>query len=750
MPQDTSTPKTRKIKVPRVVNGIETYVEIEVDDTGGPAWGPRDAHTILNHWIDRVDGPAKVTGSARYTYDVRLPGLLVARVLRSPYAKADVLRIDTSRAERMPGVHAVFILPGKTRVNFEGDALGGVAAETPEAADDALRAIVVQYKPLPFVVTPEQAIAPNAPRVFEGPGSESLHGNVRPGSEEGDSAATEAALKTCPVVVEREFHVTMQHHTCLETHGHVVDYRGGDTATVYSSTQGTFTIPPDAAPELGLKDQNAVTAIVEYMGGGFGSKFGIGIEGKIACQLSKKAKAPVKLMLTRVDEYLMAGNRSGAWQRVRAGANTEGRLVAMWAHQFRLGGVDEGSQTGLPYIYSAEKHYHNIEALHTNQDATVAFRAPGHPEVSFAMESIMDDLAYRIPMDPVEFRKKNTDDPTYHRQLDLGAKAIGWEKRPAKPGAGPGYGPERALKRGMGCGCATWGGGGGPECKVDIFIKTDGAVAVQVGTQDLGTGSRTYTAAIVAEELGLPVAAVETRIGRSTYGAANASGGSTTTASLAPAVKSAAYNARKSLFVKVAPALGAKPEDLAAAGGKVYVATDPSKALTWKQACAALGSSGISAHGEWVAGLGGDGVHGAHFAEVEVDTHTGRVRVVKMVGVQDCGLPLNRAAIESQINGGMIQGLGYALLEETVADPTTGHMLNASMDDYKVPGCFEMPELVPLIDDGDTRNQVIGMAEPAIIPAAAAIANAVHSACGARITSLPITPDKILMALHRA
>jgi xanthine dehydrogenase YagR molybdenum-binding subunit len=282
---------------------------------------------------------------------------------------------------------------------------------------------------------------------------------------------------------------------------------------------------------------------------------------------------------------------------------------------------------------------------------------------------------------------------------------------------------------------------------VDVFIQQDGAVAVQVGTQDLGTGSRTYTGAIVAEEFGLPLSAVETRIGSSAYGQANPSGGSTTTASLAPAVKVAANNALLELFKKAAPMLGAAPEDLIARKGKVFASTAPEKALAWKQACATLGSAGISARGEWKNGLSGGGVHGAQFAEVEVDTETGQVRVLKMVGVQDCGLPLNRRGVKSQLNGGMIQGLGYALLEQHVVDEATGNMLNATLDEYKLPGCLEIPEMVALIDDGDTRNVVIGMAEPAAIPGASAIANAVFNACGVRITSLPITPDKVLNGL---
>ncbi len=736
-------PKKKKIKVPKVVNGIETIVEIEVDDTGGPDWGPKDGHALLNHDIRRVDGPAKVTGQARYSYDVRVPGMLYGRILRSPHACAEMVSVDTSPAEKMPGVKAVVSYADKKILKYEGDPVAAVAAITPEIAEDAIRAIKVTYKKLPHAVTPQQAIKPGAPQVFDNTP------NLKKDEQDGDKAAVEAALKTCDAVVEREFHITMQHHLCLETHGVVVDYRGGDTATVYASTQGTFTIPGEAAEALGFKKQQAVTSVVEYMGGGFGSKFGLDLPGAVACQLSKKANAPVHLMLTRTDEFLMAGNRSGAWQIVKAGATKDGKLVAMTAQQYRLGGTDEGSQAGLPYIYNAEKHYREIAALHTHQDGARAFRAPGHPQASFPMESIMDDLAAAIGMDPVEFRKKNTDDPAYHRQLDAGAKEIGWENRPQKPGGGQGYGPNNALKRGMGCACATWGGGGHPECQVDVFITPDGAVAVQVGTQDLGTGSRTYTGAIVAEEFGLPADAVETRIGRSTYGQANASGGSTTTASLAPAVKDAAYNARIQLFAKVAPALGVKPEDLIAHNGKIYSANDPNKSLTWKQACATLGMAGLSARGEWKPNLGGDGLHGAQFAEVEVDTETGAVRVLKMVGVQDCGLCLNRIATRSQLNGGMIQALGYALLEQTVVDADTGNMLNALMDEYKVPGTFEIPELVAIIDDGDTRNQVIGMAEPAIIPGTAAIVNAVFNAIGVRITSLPITPDKVLDGLAK-
>jgi xanthine dehydrogenase YagR molybdenum-binding subunit len=739
--------KKKKIKATQVVDGIEKEVEIEVDDLGGPVWGPNNAHTILNHNIRRVDGPEKVSGQAKYTFDVKLPGMLYGRILRSPYACAEIASLDVSAAEKMNGVKAVITLKeaGK-ELKYEGDPVAAVAAITPEIAEDAIRAIQVKYIPKPHVVTAQQALRPDAPAVFVG---ENLKGNARPAGSAGSKADVEAALKTCDAVVSREFEATMQHHACLETHGVVVDYRGGDTATVYASTQGTFTIPGEAAQALGLKGENAVTSVVEYMGGGFGSKFGLDLPGMVACQLSKKAKAPVKLMLSRTDEFLMAGNRSGAVQRVKAGATKDGKLVAMMAEQFRMGGVGGGSLANLPYaVYKVGTVYREMSTLHTHQDAGRAMRAPGHPEASFPMESIIDDLAYAIGMDPVAFRKQNVTDPVYARQLDMGAKAIGWERRPKTPGGGEGYGPNKALKRGMGCALATWGGGGAPGSKADVFIKRDGSVTVQIGLQDLGTGSRTYTAAIVAEELGLPVSQVETRIGRSTYGNSVASGGSITTASVAPVIKDAAFNARNLLFESAARLLGAKPENLVAKDGKIAL-KDGSKSITWKQACATLGMGGIAARGEWKPGLSAQGVHGAQFAEVEVDTETGQVRVLKMVAVHDCGLPLNRLALESQINGGMIQALGYALTEKSILDPQTGRMLNATLEEYKLPGTFEMPEMIPIIDDGDTREMVIGMAEASVIPGAGAIGNAVYSACGVRVTSLPITPDKILMGLEK-
>ena len=763
--QQAPAKKKKKVRVPRVVNGVETMVEIEVDDEGGPEWGANDKHRLLNHRLTRVDGPVKVSGAARYTHDRRLPGMLYGRVVRSPHAHARVLRVDASAARRIPGVRAVVGATdeqvakgsneaiteaekknrtdigeakpagGEKLVLFAGQPVAAVAADTPEIAEDAVRAIRVEYEVLPHVVRAEDALREGAPKVSpEDP-------NVEEREKRGDASQVDAAFARCDAVVEAEYRTPILHHSCLETHGNVVEYRGGEAATVYASTQGTFTIPGDAAHELGLPE-SSVTAIVEHMGGGFGSKFGIGVEGMLACQLAKQAKAPVHLMLTRKDEFLLAGNRSGSWQKMKAGATRDGTLLALRATQYQLGGIGDGSQAGQPYIYSAANAYRERMSVHTHEDASRAMRAPGHPQANFAMESLMDELAYKLGLDPVEFRKKNLKDAVYHRQLDRGAREIGWERRNKTPGGGPG-----PLKRGMGCAVGTWGGGGNDQCKVDVTVARDGSVTVAVGSQDLGTGTRTFTRAIVAEEFGLGMNDVTERIGDSRLGSANSSGGSTTSASLSPSVKDAAVKARLAVAERVAPLLGgAKPEEVRFADGRVSAG---GKSLTWKQACAALPSAGVTARGEWKSNLQARGVHGVVFAEVEVDTETGHVRALKMVQVQDMGLPLNRMGVESQLNGGMIQSLGMVLYEGRVMDAQLGLQLNPGFGDYKIPGALEIPEMVPLIDDEDRREAVIGVGEAAVIPSVGALANAVFNACGVRVRELPITPDKILAGLSK-
>jgi xanthine dehydrogenase YagR molybdenum-binding subunit len=730
-----SKPK-KKIKTTKVVDGHEQEVEIEVDDVGGKAWPPRAALAVLNHDLRRVDGPAKVSGRARYTHDVRLPNMLYARLLCCPVPCAEVT-LDLEPAKKIPGVEAaIALVSGKT--GYLGQPIAAVAARTPELAEDGLRAIVVKLAAKPWAVDHAQATAEGAAKVGK-------NGNVSKENVAGDAKEAEAAIASADAVVEGTYTLPVQHHACLETHGVVVDYRGGEEATVYCSTQGTFTVLDSAPEELGLK-ASQVNAIVEHMGGGFGSKFGIGIEGQAACKLAKELKRPVHLMLERADEFVTAGNRSGSRQVLRAGASRDGKIVGFLGDVTKLGGIGGGSfPGGRPYIYVVGKACMRVRSVYTHTDSSRAMRAPGHPQASFGMESIVDELSYKIGIDPLEFRKRNLKDPVHHRQLDAVAREIGWGDHPNKTAPA-------ALQDGIGVGIgfavSTWGGGGGEGCEVDVRADRDGSVVVSVGTQDLGTGTRTYVAAIVAEELGLTVDDVAARIGDSRLPSATASGGSTTTASLAPSVKDASSKLRALLAERLGKTLGVPAERVRFAAGRVADETDPKRSLSWKQACATLGADGLSAHGVHQPDLASSGVHGAQAAKVRVDTLTGRIEVLKMVCMQDCGLPLNRMAIRSQIQGGMMQSLSYALLEQRVIDAPSGWALNANFEDYKLAHAFEVPEMVALIDDEDTRP-VIGLSEATVIPGHGAIANAVYNASGARVRDLPLTPDKVLAALGK-
>jgi len=716
-----------------------------LEDAARAAWPARDARRLLGRDLRRIDGPDKVTGRARYTHDVRLPGMVYARLLLSPHPVAEV-EVDTAAALALDGVVDARVV-GTGRVIFLGQPVAAVAATTAERADDALRALTVTWKPGPFSVTPEQSQAPGAAPVGSG-------GNVRADRREGaddDAAEVARAFEACDAVVEATYDVPVQHHTSLETHGVVVDFRGGGEATVYASTQGTFVADEAVAEPLGLEG-GAVTTLVEHMGGGFGAKLQFGVEGLVACEIARDLKRPVHLMLTRADEFLMAGNRSGARQHVRGGATRAGELVALEARVDRHGGIARGSHPGLPYVYAPAVHSLELRSVLTHTDGSRAFRAPGHPQASFAMESLMDELAYAIGMDPLEFRKANlpaATAATYRRQLDSCAAEIGWADHPHRTAPAPV--PAAAAVEpvvGIGFGVAVWGGGGRRGCEVEVRLRADGSVTVLSGSQDLGTGTRTFAAAIVAEALGLDLDAVSVRIGDSRLGFAPSSGGSHTAASLAPAVQDAATGARRALLDRVAAARGWHAETLELRGGRLLDASDASRSLGWAEACAVLGPGGLSARGVWREELADEGTQGAQAARVAVDPQTGAVRVLRMVAVHNCGLVLNRLATRSQIQGGMIQALSYGLFEQRVIDPDLGVLLSANFDDYKLAGPQEIPDLHAVIEE-DPRG-VIGIGEPPIIPGHSAIANAVHNACGVRIRSLPLTPDKVLDGLAAA
>ncbi len=703
------------------------------------AWKPRSEMKVLNTDIQRLDGPDKATGRAVYTHDVRLPNMVYARLVLHHAPRAVLQSLDVSPAKEVPGVVAAGVLHDEGDVlAYLGDdsALAWVAAETPEAAREgawAVRRVLTDLQPT--MTTPEQTLQPGAPEL-------SSRGNASSGRERGDRDKVFAAIDEAPHQLEAEYELPIQHHVCLETHGHVVDY-DGERATVYASTQAVSSMAGDFADLLDLP-ADRVRVLTPVMGGGFGSKFGPGLEGATAARIAKQLVRPVHLMLDRPQEFQMAGNRSGSKAKARAGCNAEGRIVGLHLEVDRYGGMGVGSFPTPPYIYKPEATSSLLRTVHTALDSNRAMRAPGHPQSSFVTESIVDELAAKAGLDSIEFRKLNLEDDVWHTQLDTVAEKIGWGAHPNRKG--PGVPDADGYAEGIGFGVATWRAGGVPGCEVEVRISPDGSVTSSTAVQDLGTGARTYVAAIVAEELGLGIADVTPRIGDSDLPPSVGSGGSITTGSLAPSVKSAAFEARRALEDRLSEQLGQEPDAFVFADGKV---TAPGIELTFREACAMLGTQPATGRGKFtphlVASQGR--LHGAQAARVRVDTLTGRVELLHMVGMHDQGIPMNRLALTSQINGGMIGALSYGLLEERVMDPELGLLLTGSLENYKIAGTKEMPRMDVILDDDDPRHAVTGMAEAPAIPGHAAIANAIFNACGARLRSLPFTPDRVLAAL---
>lgn len=684
-------------------------------------WADPKKSKYLNKHVPRVDGPAKVTGAAKYTFDIVLPGMLHAKIFRSPHASARLTSIDTSAAQSMPGVRAV-ISDLSNQSRYAGQEIAAVAADTEEIARDAIHAIKTVWEILPHMVSTKTG-ARRGERLGE--------------TREDNRGVDPATLwSSAAAVIEGDYYIPVREHLSLETHGVVVRWDSPDTATVWISTQAVHGVVGELAGALGIPASN-VTVICEYMGGGFGSKFNAGIEGRVAARLSKMTGKPVKLMLERYEEQVASGNGPDGMLKAKAAMSADGKLLAIQGEMFGTSGNSNNWGLPFPYIYRVPNVRVKQTAVSTNTGGSRALRAPGHPQASFLMESVVDELACKLGLDPVVIRKINQNSDVRSQQLDLGAQKIGWANRNQKPGSEKGR-----YQRGMGVACCTWGGGGGRGSQCDVRIGNDGKVWVGIGTQDLGTGVRTFVATIVAEELGISLDKVKADIGNSKLGFSQGSGGSVTTASVAPAVKMAAVAARLKIEEAAIAMVGAGPFEFR--NNSVF--SSSGKSAKFEEICAKLPPGGIQERGAWNGALQTGGVAGAQFVQVEVDTWTGHIQPIKVVAVQDCGYALNRLTAESQLIGGVIQGISMALLEDRKMDEPTGRMLNPNMETYKILGALETPDIEAVLFD--THDKVTGIGEPAVIAAAAATANAVFNATGVRLRTLPMTPKRWFDAME--
>jgi xanthine dehydrogenase YagR molybdenum-binding subunit len=711
----------------------------------------------------RLDGPEKVTGRAVYTHDARRPGMLHAGILRSPHAHATIVSVDTSAAEKIPGV--VVENPGKKVVRYHGEAVLALAAPTRAAAEDALRAVKVAYDVLPHTVSLAAARKEGAPLVFQKqveekrsagdePGAAAVlpqAGNVR-GPKASGKGDVDKGFAEAEGTLEIVTTTSVQTHVPLETHSLFAEWVGG-TLEVQASTQGTFSVRDELAEVFKLsKDKVVVRA--EFTGGGFGAKFGAGDYGVFAAKLAKKAGKPVLMALDRKGEHLSAGNRPDSWNRVKLGYRKDGTVTAADYESFGTAGVATGTGTagfvksayGFPAVRAAESD------VFTHLGPGCAMRAPGHPQGCFAVETALEELASRLGMDPLALRLKNDPSEVRRAEWEIGAKEIGWSRRAeitkANEAAAAAGGP---LRRGLGCAASLWYTFVAPGSQVLVRIHRDGTVEVENGVQDIGGGVRTPIAMVVAEEMGLPVASLRVKIGDSRYPFGPASGGSVTIGSLIPAVRAAAVHAREKLMGVAAKVLGEPESEVRIAGG---VFSAKGKTADFRKVCSRLPGETLVATGDRAKDYDGADTRlfGAQFAEVVVDVETGVVAVKKVVAVHDCGQPVWKTGVESQIRGGILQGISYALFEERVVDERSGRVMNPDVEFYKILGSKDTPEIVPLLVDfypGKNNAHARGIGEPATVPTAAAVANAVAHATGVRPTALPITPARILALLGK-
>jgi CO/xanthine dehydrogenase Mo-binding subunit len=745
------------------IEGREETKVVELPSRNPTPWGDDAELSVVGRRVARMDALEKVTGDAHYTADIKLAGMLHVALLRAPVARGRVTSLDASLALALPGVRGALTIDDAPAIKLDGvklfdqsihyvnQPLAAICADTMELAERAVDAIMTTVEVEPHVVTAEQALAADAPRV------KSSGNTPRSSPRIMSRGDVDAGLRGSDVTITREYRTPTALHTALEPHGAVAEWSGGQL-TIWESTQGIFNTRRDIAKAFGLP-LSSVRVIKNYMGGGFGAKNGASHATYIAAALAKKLGRPVRCILDREGEQTDAGNRSATTQRVTIGAKRDGTLTAITLDatiSLGIGGWLAGPARIYHELYRCENVRSTETFVYMNTGAMASFRAPGSVEGAFGLECAMDALARELDIDPLELRRRNyaqhdqdKNRPYSDKHLDecyrLGAERFGWSRA---RDAAPGYASR--IKRGVGMASLTWGAGGGPPAYATVRINRDGTIEVLTGAQDLGTGARTVLAQIAAEVLGAKIDNVRTVLGDTErLPFASNSWGSITTASVGPAVRVAAEEARDSLFEAAAGMMHTEPDDLESRDGEIH-AKSTDACMLIGDVCEKLGDVMIIGQGS--RGPNPDktaiSAFGAQFAEVEVDTETGRVRVLRIVSAHDSGRIINPTLAESQLEGGIIQGLGYALFEERVLDEKQGVPLNSTMHDYKIPTIGDIPLIDAFfVDAADTvanHTGAKGLAEPPIIGAAPAIANAVANALGVDVTEIPLTPWRVL------
>ncbi len=743
----------------------------EVNGNEYEPWPNNEGLDYVGKGVPRIDGYEKVSGSAEYAVDKILHNMAYAATLRSPHPHARIRSIDVSKAMKLKGVLDIITHENTdeitwwgrsylfdTHLRYQGDEIACVAAETQSIAEAAVRLIDVEYEILDHVVDATEAMNDDAPKLYD-------DGNIQGGGPSRYSRGdVDAGFAEADVTFEDTYVTQVEIHNPTEFHASTVNW-DGDRLTVWDSTQAVFNVRGAVADALGIH-QNKVRIIKEYMGGGFGSKLEAGKYTVMGALLARNIGRPVRISTDRKAMNLAMGNRPDSVQNLKGGVKKDGTLTALQHVGHGAAGAypaGAGCSQPLRQMYKCPNVRTEESTVYINAGRGRPFRAPGRPQGHFGVESLLDELAERINMDPLDLRIKNFTDvdqmsnkPYSSNYLleayEQGAKAIGWyERRNKKPGSGAG-----PIKQGLGCSSQIWGGSGGPPAYVTLKLNRDGSAQALSGTQDIGTGTYTIIAQAIAEVLEMPIDQIEVILGDTAacpYGPT--SGGSQTAPSISPAARDAAEQMKDKLIQGAAASMEVPMSDLVYSKGIITSKNDSSMKMNVGEVVRQMREQVLVTNGTREPNPDEYSIHsfGVQFADVSVDTMTGRVTVNKVVAAHDIGRTLNRMTLENQFEGGIIQGIGYALMEERIIDRYTGKMVTTDFEHYKVPTMMDTPPEIEtiIVSEGDSlisNTGVKGIGEPATIPTAAAVANAVYNAIGVRIKSLPITPEKVLEALN--
>jgi CO/xanthine dehydrogenase Mo-binding subunit len=719
----------RLIRTEKEVEGRYEEVFLVVEEDALEQW-PAGPRTIVGRDATRIDGIERATGQAVYTADLKKPGMLHAAVLRSPHPRVRVTRLELSPALELPGVHSA-IGPDdldelSSDCTFQGEAIAAVCADTLAQARAAVHAIVCDFEVLEPLLDPDDAVRRSH-----------LIGEPRVRSR-GDF---ERGLAEADVVLEAEFRTQVVLHNSMETHQSLVEWIG-DAIEVHISTQYIWGIREAVADRLGLP-QDKVRVVCHYMGGGFGSKNSPDDYTFIAAELARRTARPVKCALTRREENTVAGNRNATIQRLTVGARSDGTLTALggeFVNAVGWGGWSSSTEGPMQMLYACPNVRTTTYGAKLNLPPMKAFRAPGFVEGTFGLEALLDELAAKLDLDPLELRRLNHTEHAPEGNDYSGKNLLECYRRAERHWARRHEVRARStetVKRGVGMASQIWYGGGGPPSYAWVRVGSDGRVTVVTAMQDIGTGTKTAMAQIAAEELGIPLDHVTVSLGDSDRGPfASISAGSSTTPSMGPAVRAAAADARRQI------------EEIAEQRGKAGAPLAEVVDVLEGAQILGKGARGPNPTGMQVL------TFGVQVAEVAVDVETGEIWVERVAAVHDVGRVINPLGASSQIEGGIIQGIGHTLSEERLHDPRTGQLLTTTLDAYKLPTIADVPEIVSeLVDEPDSQLTNLGskgLGEPPIVPTAAAIANAIRDATGADVRQLPITREEMLRALREA